>query len=67
MQGYRFKTTMMNDIDRKSRDVVNRGISFYLGAITALWNCGVMTDDEFWDCASKLTDIEVGRDGQSKL
>lgn len=66
MQGEKFKQTMMKDIERKSRDVINRGTSFYLGAITAIWNCGVMTDDEFWECASKLTDIEVGRDDRQR-
>lgn len=61
MKGNEFKKTMIDNINRLYGGEEKGVTSFYRGAITALLNCGVMSDSEFWHYSQKLTDVELSR------
>ena len=61
MKGNEFKNTMISNINRLNGEEERGVTAFYRGAITALLNCGLMTDSEFWHYSKKLTNIELNR------
>ena len=61
MKGNEFKNTMIDNINRLNGEEEKGVTAFYRGAITALLNCGLMTDSEFWHYSQKLTNIELSR------
>ena len=61
MKGNEFKKTMIENINRLYGGEEKGMTAFYRGAITALLNCGLMSDSEFWHYSQKLTDIELIR------
>lgn len=61
MKGNEFKKTMVDNINRLNGGEEKGMTAFYRGAITAMLNCGLMSDSEFWHYSQKLTNVELSR------